>query len=224
MPINEFPVASYVILGLFAFASFIHLVFCFLEKEKLRKITKPIPLVCLIAFAAVTSPDKPLIYLGALCYLAGDVALLKKHKVRWFIAGALAFMVGHLLFISEIIRQSGGAPYYFYLIALFFLVGYSIVFYRLWGKLIRYRYTRIAAIVYSFTLLASFLTALIAAIITGMNNLWLVAAGYFLFLVSDSVLALTLFKKDVKRRDFYIMLTYLSACFLVVFGLLVGGF
>ena len=47
----------------------------------------------------------------------------------------------------------------------------------------------------------------------------LFCVGYVFFLISDVSLTIVTFKKDYKRRDFYIMLTYLIAEFLIVFAL-----
>ena len=48
------------------------------------------------------------------------------------------------------------------------------------------------------------------------------AAGYLLFFVSDCTLIFTTYIKDIKRRDFPIMLTYLLGEFGIVFGLILA--
>ena len=48
----------------------------------------------------------------------------------------------------------------------------------------------------------------------------LIAVGYGMFIISDITLILTTFVKDIRRRDFPIMLTYLLGEFGIVFGLL----
>lgn len=61
-----------------------------------------------------------------------------------------------------------------------------------------------------------------AIIATSMGNAlycFLAVIGAAVFIVSDIILARTLFKKDTKRRDFYIMTTYLLGQGLIVLGL-----
>ena len=221
MPINELPIVTYVFLGLFLIASIVHLVFCFLEKEKLRKITKPFPLALLFFALVFAMPTHPLIYLGSLLCLAGDVALLRKHKVWWFSFGLIFFLIGHLLFITEVGLQMGNPPWWGYLINAVALICYVLICFRKWRKLIHHKNIRLGAIIYSFVLLSALTWAIVGSACFGKLNLILVAIGYVLFIVSDLTLALTLFKHDVKRRDFYIMITYLLASISIGLGLII---
>ena len=43
--------------------------------------------------------------------------------------------------------------------------------------------------------------------------------GALLFIVSDTLLSFTIFRHDIKRKDFYIMLSYLLAELGVLFGM-----
>ena len=45
--------------------------------------------------------------------------------------------------------------------------------------------------------------------------------GSFIFMISDSVLGYTLFKRDFPKSRFIIMFTYICAEFLLTYGLLV---
>ena len=54
------------------------------------------------------------------------------------------------------------------------------------------------------------------------NSFIYIIIGYFLFILSDTLLVNSTFIKDFKKRDFYIMATYLCAEFLIVFGLLLN--
>ncbi|MCI7212824.1 MAG: hypothetical protein MR467_01565, partial [Bacillales bacterium] len=70
MPFNGIP--FYVFIGLFLLISIIHLVFCFKEMEKWRKITKPFCVIILAIAIAFASPTQYLIYIGLLFGVIGD--------------------------------------------------------------------------------------------------------------------------------------------------------
>ncbi|MCR5079334.1 MAG: lysoplasmalogenase [Bacilli bacterium] len=222
MRIDQLPIATYVFLSLFLISSIVHLVFCFLEKERIRKISKPFPLLFLMVALIFARIDHPLIYIGSFFCLAGDVALLRKHKVWWFSFGLIFFLIGHILFIAEMGIQMGNVPWYSYLINGLILIVYVILLFNKWRKLIRHKNIRLGAIIYSFVLISALCWAIIGSIFFSRPNFILVAVGYLLFIVSDLTLAITLFKRDVKRRDFYIMVTYLSASLLIGLGLILA--
>jgi hypothetical protein len=54
----------------------------------------------------------------------------------------------------------------------------------------------------------------------GFPLMWYGIIGLVLFIISDSFLTYTMFIKDVKRRDFYIMFTYLAAQVLFLVGII----
>lgn len=53
---------------------------------------------------------------------------------------------------------------------------------------------------------------------TNINTI-LIFIGVIIFILSDSILSFTTFILDIKRRDFYIMLTYLIAQSLIAINL-----
>ena len=71
-----------------------------------------------------------------------------------------------------------------------------------------------------YTLVLELVLAILVAIDqkNGYSNLLLIGNG--LFLISDIILSISMFFKDFKRRDFYIMGTYLAAQTLMSLGLL----
>jgi hypothetical protein len=54
----------------------------------------------------------------------------------------------------------------------------------------------------------------------GFPLMWYGIIGLVLFIISDTFLTYTMFIKDVKRRDFYIMFTYLAAQVLFLVGII----
>ena len=64
---------------------------------------------------------------------------------------------------------------------------------------------------YLDVLTLALITPIIACGLGKVNYLLLCVFGAVSFLLSDIILTCTMFKKDVRRRDFYIMFTYLLA-------------
>ena len=86
----------------------IHLVFCFLMAERMRRISKPFCLLFLL-LSCLFSPSSPsLLALGLLLGLIGDVLMLFKRR-RLCLAGAMACFAGnHLAYICVILSLSFG--------------------------------------------------------------------------------------------------------------------
>ncbi len=214
-------ITGYVFLGLFILSFLAHLYFCFFEKEKLRQITKIIPVFLLAIMALFFLYDHPLIYFGALLGAAGDYFLIKKnHHISFFI-GTILFFVGHLFYLVEMLSYfdwpSYAYPIFIGCLAIY-LIAISLILYPK-SKLIAGNVAYIGN-AYGALIVVNLVVALILAIISSnLLGFLLIFVGYFLFIVSDTVLTYTTFIKDCKRRDFYIMLTYLSAQFLIVFSL-----
>lgn len=214
-------IMSYIFFGLFILSSIIHLVFCFKENEKLRAITKPIPLFFLTLAALVTVPNHPLIYLGALLGMGGDILLVKNKDQRFFISGALLFLVGHFLYISEIlfiILKATPLPPLFYILVPLALIIIVIAALPLTKKLVKNTAIAIVGPLYmAFLVLVTAIS--LVAVLKGHTLMVLALIGGVFFFVSDLILTQATFKKDFKRRDFYIMLTYLLGQILIVCGL-----
>ena len=69
-----------------------------------------------------------------------------------------------------------------------------------------------------FAILAVYLPVFSFAVATVGSYMFLTLIGAVVFIVSDSILVWTHFGHKFKRYDFYIMLTYLIAEFLIVSG------
>ena len=217
-----------ILLAIFGAWSIMHLVFCFIENEKLRKITKPICLLLLGIAAAVAAPKYPLIYIGAFLGAIGDVLLINKSKLTFFLAGTAVFICGHGCYFAQIMMHLstyGGFvfPWWAYLIVFGTLLVLTFALYPFDKKL-----AGIATLAGNFYM--PFLVVLIASGVflaikmnqAGNNPLAgiLISIGYLMFITSDATLIYTTFVKDIKRRDFPIMITYLLGEFGIVFGLL----
>ena len=221
--INKIAVAFLIGYGVF---SIIHLIFAFLVNERLRKITKPFCMLFLTIAAIIALPNYPLIYIGAFLGLVGDVFLIRQDKNLCFFAGTISFALGHICYASQIIiylSKSGiDVPWFFYVAVGVFLFAMVIGLYPFTKKL-----AGKAALIGNFyiPLLFVMLGLGIWTIVSVVPNYGgvMITLGYGLFIFSDLFLVLSKFKFHVYRKDFYIMLSYLSAQVLIVVGLLLIG-
>lgn len=217
MPFKGIP--FYVFISIFLLSCIIHLVFCFIENEKYRKITKPFCVFFLSIAIAFASPSQYLVYIGLIFGVIGDICLLKKHKVWPFAAGMISFFINHCMFIAEAIRLNYPVNNFFYFFLAFFPVVFCLISYYPFKKVFREGRLTFGASCYAAILTLDFLTMLILGISRQSNFLYIASCGGFAFILSDIFLSYTLFIKDKKRRDFFIMALYLLGEALLSLGL-----
>lgn len=216
-------VATIILLSIFGVISLIHLVFCYFEKEKARKITKVFCMVALGAAAIVQKPDAPLIYVGAFLSAIGDFFLLEPKNIKRFVAGTICFLAGHVCYFTQFaIYATPNMPVWGFVLIAVGLISAGFILFPITYKIAREKLVAYLGGVY-MTNLAFMVLCGIHLIIFLANHGHsplpgiLLCAGYVAFLVSDSLLTQTTYVKDIKRRDFPIMLTYLigEACIVI---------
>ena len=216
---SRIPIVSYVFFGLFLAVTVLHLIFCFFTLELPRKITKGMTTALLGIAVVCAIPTEPLPYIGLFLGMSGDIALLKKHKVLPFVLGLVFFLVGHILYIVEYVLLC--APVHWGIIV--GIVVYALLSPLLFGqiakKIVHQKKLIVGGAFYLDVLTLALITPIIACGLGKVNYLLLCVFGAVSFLLSDIILTYTMFKRDVPRRDFYIMFTYLLAQ-----GLIAAGF
>lgn len=213
---------SVVLLSIFGAVCLLHLFFCFFELEVLRKISKPICLALLFFFVLSIKSDAVLVLLGIAFGCLGDIFLIWKRKKSCLISGVFSFMLGHFFYGAQLLLLFN-LPYNYYYAG---IIGACFVFiiilvFALYPKTKYLAHkSAYAGNAYFATLLILLIMSIVYASLHFNGGISLmVVFGYSLFIVSDSILTLTTYVKDVKRRDFYIMATYLPAELLISFGL-----
>lgn len=211
----------WIFMGLFIAASLFHLTVAFLEKNKLRRISKSFCLLFLGLSAVCVRPTAWPIYLGAFFGALGDLFLIKKDKTH-LVCGTTSFLFGHICYIGymlTILYESGIMPWWGYLVAFgaYLLVVVFLI------KPMLYVVNGNKMLGPGLAVYAGALVALLGsslALCSLSNHMYvLTSVGALLFIISDIVLIFTLFRHDIKRRDFYIMLSYLAAQALIVLTL-----
>ncbi len=220
----------YILCIPFFVVSAIHIATCFFPTNKLSKVTKVLAMP-LLALAVVFAKDgKNMLYLvcALIAGCLGDYFLLRPVSKKNFLRGVFAFFIGHAFYLLILIPRSQFWLLPPWCVVIIVLV-YSFAVFMIYNMLHKPKGMRgFAAVVYAFMLLlinftciSSILTVLFdtGSLVTVTPATWFIVGGNLLFLLSDSLLSVTMFKDDFKFSRVYVMTTYLAAQFFLVLGL-----
>ena len=172
----------------------------------------------------VASGSRSIVFVGALFFCwVGDVLLIfQQREEMFFIGGLAAFLAGHVLYIVAY-RQHRSEDRTFELLntqkirfalpVLLAATGLFTVLLPMLGGL------TVPVLLYTIVIALMVMNAIFRYGRTNPSSFWLVFGGALLFMVSDSILALNKFLSPIPLAGFWIMLTYLSAQFLIVEGI-----
>lgn len=210
-----------ILLIVFLLASAGELTSQFIDYPMLHTICKPLIMISLTAYYLSATIERSILVVAAmLCSLAGDVLLMNDN---YFIAGLVAFLTAHVLYIFAYRQHQdddqANSLRGVHRIRLAFPIllagtGLVVILYPVLGDL------KIPVVIYAAVISLMALTALFRYGRTSAQSFWLVFFGAVLFMVSDSVLAINRFLTEINLSGFWIMLTYFSAQYLIVTGLL----
>jgi len=187
-----------------------------------RYYFKPFIMIALMGYYRVQAQTRSNTFVAALIFCwAGDVLLMFTGEI-YFILGLVAFLIGHVFYIFSF-RQfswSTGLPllptqkvrYAFPIILA--VTGLVVVLYPKLGAL------QIPVMVYALIIMLMAITALFRLGYTNSASFAWVFVGAILFMISDSSLAINKFHTPFFGASAVIMLTYVSAQFMIVEGVL----
>ena len=195
----------------------VHLVFCFLEKNRERKITKCFCVVSIGLIVWALGAKNIFVYFALLFGLLGDLCLIFKDNKKLLVLGMIAFGINHILYyIGALYKIDNLNSCFYYIIPLVVIIISSIIY--LIGKKY-FKGLSIPSSLYASSLGSEFFVMIIFLIYSykyyAYPLCFLPLLGNLIFIVSDLYLAKTLFIKHDKREDFYIMFTYLVGQFLL---------
>jgi uncharacterized membrane protein YhhN len=196
-----------------------YLVLVFFEKEDSASFIKPIlvPVLLLSFYASVKNKGNYKI-IGALVFSTmGDILLIFEGR-PFFILGLLSFLLAHVLFVLIFRSRAGTIKLDFYtVVCSLFILSYYFFFMKfLWPHL---GAMRIPVLAYAFVISGMLWMAL--QLLRSTSSLrWHIVLGALFFVVSDSLLSIQLFYSSFELAHFYVMLTYLLAQLLLVYGIL----
>lgn len=210
--------AAYILLGLF---SVLNLISVTCDKKKLEFISKPllIPLIIVIYCLSVKEFDYVVIA-GLLFGWLGDVFLLFD-KESCFKGGLISFLIGHIFYVAAFLGETKFSDINFIITVLIAGV-YILYIFAVSKKLIPSVDTKFkgAVIAYITVIMLMSMTALLRFETVGINGV-LSYTGSLFFVASDSILAFKVFaEKRGKMINFLIMFTYITAQFMIAFGMI----
>jgi alkenylglycerophosphocholine hydrolase len=178
----------------------------------LSYLVKIIPIISLsiIAFFNIPGSRGKLIVVGLLFSAVGDVFLAISGK-GFFIYGLSAFGLAHIMYIFALLKLPEWKRKRTFFSLIFVLYGLFIGFWLFPNIIDNGRF--IPVVIYFFLLISVGISAVL-----GRNNHFLIIPGAFLFMISDSIIAVNMFITKVPNSSFWIMLTYFPAQFLITYG------
>lgn len=210
----------YVFLSVFVVAAVIHLYASLKSNKKLRAITKPWLLLSLVGYYCCMVENPLCIVIAALLTSwLGDVLLIPKGN-KWFAVGGVSFLASHICFIiaySRFVDFSVIPVWAIVLCAAVYFTAAVLVFRGLKDSLPKALfYPMFIYLLCNGTMNCFALYQLLS----GINAASVVTfIGALLFFVSDCTLFYVRFKKDtIFKTHFVVMLTYITAEFLIVYG------
>lgn len=191
----------------------------FFEQEDIASFIKPILVpVLLYSFYASVKEKGNYKIIGALVFSTmGDILLIFEGR-PFFILGLLSFLLAHVLYVLIFRSWVGTLKLDFYtVVCSLFILSYYFFFMKfLWSHL---GAMRIPVLAYAFVISGMLWMAI--QLLRGPSSFrWHIVLGALFFVVSDSLLSIQLFYSSFELAHFYVMLTYLLAQFLLVYGIL----
>lgn len=193
-------------------------IFAFLEMDKTRKAIKPFCLIGLMITVYFLGCRNILLFLALGFGLIGDIFLIFPKKKICFILGIVTFYINHILYIvlfSQLLS---------YPIKPWIIIG--LIVFGLLFPLLTYKLSSsiskdfaLPGGIYFYALFIECLFATLLLMDSKSGYAIMILFGNISFIISDTILSLTNFVIKVKRKDFYIMTTYLLAQTLISIGL-----
>ena len=188
-----------------------------------ESIVKPLLMPLLLCFywlSASAMGKKPdaFIVLALFCGFLGDTFLLGHGKA--FLLGLASFLFGHIFYIIGFLRplELRAVPPAVWLLALAYFA-YSVIASRTLLPFVRGK-EKLAVILYMVCLLTMSFSAMLRCGYARGNGFWLTFLGSLFFVASDSMLALQLYRKAGRAFHIPVMVTYLLAQSMIVYGVL----
>lgn len=193
----------------------------------LRWVTKPLPMLALIAWYGrerqqAHAPQGGLVLLALVLSLVGDLLLLNNGQL-FFMAGLGTFLVAHVCYVISFWRQRGPGDSLvanpMRLMAVFAVLGVAgYMLFQVMQAALRERQL--------FGPVAAYVAVISAMVITALHRRGgvpelshrLVLVGALLFFLSDALLALSLFVQPFALSGLWIMSTYYAAQALITVG------
>jgi uncharacterized membrane protein YhhN len=189
--------------------------------SQLHFITKPAIVVSLIVFIRMESeslskPVRNLTLMALVFSLLGDVFLMfTQHSPSYFMFGLIAFLLAHLMYILVFYKQRNPSikPFWIMGVLDIYAIGLFLFLKDNLGEM------RIPVLIYILVILVMATSAFLRKDRVSKLSYQIVFLGAIFFMISDSLLALNKFHKELPFANILIMLTYGLAQYFIVFGI-----
>lgn len=194
----------------FLISFFAYLFTLHLRPYPLSYILKILPILSLIGIAYYNLFGKMrIIILAALFFSAiGDIILAFDGNT-YFIFGLSAFAITHCLYIYTFLKT----PTIFRKRSITAVI--FIVFGLIMAKIL---VPILDKMLIPVLIYLSIITLMGISAVVGKNNNILLVVGAFLFIISDSIIAINMFHTKIPFSSFWIMITYFPAQFFITYG------
>jgi len=210
-----------IFLTIFGVVSVVYLASLFFKMGLFQKIVKgclmPLVLAVYIFGAKIILWQ---IVLALVLGWVGDILLLKSSDFRFFKMGLVSFLLGHIFYIIAMYGFANPFNITVLVISIAAAVCLGLFLFKLFRPPVE---MKIPVIAYEITILTMAVFALQLFLAQGSSFGALVLAGSLFFVVSDSNLAYNTFRKGPKHGFFIVMLTYITAQFLIILGFCNAG-
>jgi uncharacterized membrane protein YhhN len=187
------------------------------RSKRAEYVFKPLTMVCIILVAALqTDPISTryqLLVLGALAIsLVGDVFLMLPSDR--LMQGLLCFLGAHILYIIAFVAEDSGAAPLWYIIP--FVVYGAAMLWRLWPYL---GTMKVPVMIYVGAILIMAWQAANRWLETRQPGSLAALIGAYLFVMSDSALAVDRFRGKFRSAPFWVLTTYFAAQWLIALSI-----
>ncbi len=225
---NIFTVWTVAAIVIFKIVAIIHLVRCYQGKEGLADLTKfaLMPLL-LSVFTIFTVSNINSISLSVFLIIAalvfsflGDVVLVFALGKAGFALGMLFFLIAHLCYISFSVLRAMRFQFPLaagLIVAAVYVVCLLYVFLKMRKPL---KNMICSAMIYAFILSVMSWFFVVAAFATPSPATISAATGSIFFLISDAMVGYRTFMGTIVKGRFFVMLTYILAQSLIIFGIM----
>jgi uncharacterized membrane protein YhhN len=207
---------------LFVLVAAVELTAVTMDMALAQTIAKPLIMITLMTYYISSVSQRNNFFMVALvfCWL-GDVLLMFQGDEMFFIFGLVAFLSGHVLYVfsykqmrnpESVSGLLSTQKFRFSFPVILAGTGLVVVLLPHLGEL------KIPVMIYALVLTIMVLQALFRFGFTSKRSFTLIFVGAIFFMISDSALAINKFMHPLPMASLLIMLTYMSAQFLIVEG------
>ena len=204
---------SKYIFWLFTAVSIIHILGLIFKFEVVSVVTKPLILISLLLYYLKSTNKRSTLYTGAVLFsLLGDVLLISNTELN-FMLGLASFLIAHILYIVMVMKSAETSSFKNKVksVVPFVILGFGLLYFLkdTLGEML------IPVTIYAFVISMFGTVSLLNYINKKSNKALTLLLGALFFMLSDSVLAINKFQESNAVYPVVVMITYITAQYLI---------